>query len=395
MQHFTLHLTSVGRGKLADSANAGVNNVQLRRIALGSGSGPGTAADADARTDLRTQEDIQGVAGSAQPDSGRIGVTAVFPALQAGDADVDVREMGIFARVGDGGAEFLLSYGALPAGDLPLTTLTESGRTVMAGIMDISSAAADVAITVDADITFEGIDPATNDETAAGLRSDSAVTPASFAFGLQAAARKATHARRGTMFTATTQAHATDADNVDRAITPKALNAVLSLITVLHFIAADPNYAWNLPFSRALVVVKGGDGGGGAARFSGHSTDGGDGGNSRVAAPGNSSITAEGGAGGLEGADTPNGISDAADLQFAGGGSGGRDISSPRIGGFAGAVGETVVGVLTDLTPASRLNIAVGAGGAAAASGPASPGDTAPGAGDDGWVRIVPLPSDS
>ena len=301
--HFELRLTSAGRAELTDNTNLGLSNVQLRRMAAGSGSGPGTQADADPRVALRSQEAIVALEGNAQPDSGRIGAVATFDALMAGDPDVEIRELGIFARVGDAGAEFLLAYGARPAAAAALTALTASGRTLITGVLDISSSDADVAITVAASITFEGLDSATDVETAAGAIRNKAVTPGGFAFGLQAAGRKATAARRGTMFAATTQAHATDANNVDRAITPKALNAVLGLITVLHFTQSNPNYVWNLPFSRALVIAKAGDGGGGAASASnqlGRETVAENGADTAVS-DGTTTITATGGLGGLRG----------------------------------------------------------------------------------------------
>ena len=301
--HFQLFLTSAGRGKLADSSNAATNNVQLRQMAVGSGSGPGTADDADARTALRSQEAISALEGSAQPDSGRIGATATFAALTAGDPDVEIREVGIFARVGDSGTEFLLAYGARPAADTALTTLADTGPTVVAGVIDIGSSSADVAITVDPTITFSGLDAATADEAAAGVRNDRAVPPSGLAFALQSPLRKALADRRGTMFAAVTREQALDDTDEDSGVTPKALNAVLGLITAIHFAASAPNYLWDLPFSRALVVLKGGDGGsgggggGGGDRIStGPRASGGSGGDN-AAEDGEPGVTASGGAG--------------------------------------------------------------------------------------------------
>ena len=396
---FQLHLTSVGRGHLADSTNAGVQNVQLRRLAVGSGSGAGDAADADARTALRTQEDIADVVGSAQPDSGRIGATATFAALATGLTDVEIREVGMFARVGDDGTEFLLAYGARPADEEALISLTASGRTVVAGVMDISSAAADVAITVDADITFSGLDGATNDEAAAGVRNDRAVTPAGLAFALRSDDQAASTSRRGPVELATNAETQTGTDD-KRAVTPAGLSSVLSLITVLHFAASNPTYVWNLPFSRALLVMKGADGGGGAPGTETVAEDGGAGGDTIVTASGGSEIRASGGRGGPRGVTAHAvGATTASELERIppGGGEGGRagiDDSHRRADGFNGGRGETVVEMVTGLTPDSSFAIEVGSGGPAGQFNPGDADDVAPADGDDGWVRIIPLPSD-
>ena len=377
---FVLHLTSVGRGHLADSTNAGIQNVQLRRLAVGSGSGAGDAADADARTALRTQEDVADVVGSAQPDSGRIGATATFAALATGSTDVEIREVGLFARVGDDGTEFLLAYGARPADEEALISLTASGRTVVAGVMDISSAAADVAITVDADITFSGLDAATNDETAAGVRNDRAVPPSGLAFALKSPLRKALADRRGTMFAAVTRAQALDDTDEDSGVTPKALNAVLGLITVLHFTASNPTYVWDTPFSRAFVILKAGDGGGGDVN---HIGDGGAGGDTSLTVNG-ATHTAVGGRGGAGGNTAWRGASRSGE----GGKGGGRPTAAEMdtfTDGGSGLVGEYVFQTIDGLSRDDILNIVVGAGGA---TGSQDEGE----AGDPGWVRIIPLP---
>ena len=41
---FTLRLTTAGKRKLADSANAGTRALKLTRLAIGDGTGPGTEA---------------------------------------------------------------------------------------------------------------------------------------------------------------------------------------------------------------------------------------------------------------------------------------------------------------------------------------------------------------
>ena len=430
--HFELHLTAAGRGMLADSMNVGVNNVQVRRMAAGSGSGPGTAADADARVALRSQQDIQAVSGSAQPDSGRIGMSAIFDALMAGTPDVEIRELGIFARVGDGGAEFLLAYGARPAAEDALTALTASGPTIVTGVMDISSEAADVAITVDPTITFEGLDGATDGETAPGVIRNRAVTPGGLAFALRSADQRATTARRGTVELATnaetqtgndaaravtpaamksvtataarrglvelaTDAEARTGTDAVRAVTPAALRSVLSLITVLHLTVSNPNYIWNLPFSRALVVAKAGDGGGGPlAAFNPAGTTDSEDGDDTVVTRGVDIITATGGKGGPRTVPGQSSVySTAAEANGpGGGGAGGFNASSPGFSGANGGRGETVFHILSGLTPVTTLSVVIGGGGSAGNPAALDAGDTPSEDGDDGWVRIIPLPDD-
>ena len=405
--HFQLFLTSVGGGKLADSANAALNNVQLRQMAVGSGSGPGTADDADARTTLRSQEAISALEGSAQPDSGRIGATATFAALTAGDPDVEIREIGIFARVGDSGTEFLLAYGARPAADTALTTLADTGPTVVAGVIDISSSSADVAITVDPTITFQGLDGATTAESAAGLRNDRAVTPAGLAFALRSSEQAATASRRGTVELATdTEAQAgTDAE---RAVTPASLASVLSLITVLHFTASNPNYVWDLPFSRALVLAKAGDGGGGSSSTEGVGAgqsgnaglDGSDGGDTVLSFNG-SEVRSSGGGGGRGGKFHNYGPSTNQGQTRSGeggkGGGRGAVTQGSRWAGGSGIRGGFVIQEIDGLSPGDQLQITIGDGGPGGPRGARS-GESfgvAGTDGDGGWMRIVPLPSDS
>ena len=96
------------------------------------------------------------------------------------------------------------------------------------------------------------VELATNNETQAGNDQDRAVTPA----GMKSVT--ATANRRGLVELATNAEAETGTDSV-RAITPAALRVVLSLIAVLQF-AANSAHSWDVPFGRAFIVAKGGDG---------------------------------------------------------------------------------------------------------------------------------------
>ena len=99
-----LRLTDAGRNAILDAANVGTQAVQIRKLALGDGSGPGGGAD-DGRTTLRDQRDIAAIVGSAAVD-GQIAVRAEINTATA----YAVTEMGLFARIGDAGNEFLFAY---------------------------------------------------------------------------------------------------------------------------------------------------------------------------------------------------------------------------------------------------------------------------------------------
>ena len=100
----TLTLTAAGEAALADATHRATQAVQLRRMAIGSGTAP-AGTDDSARTALRVQREIQGVTGSTAVP-GRIAVRASYSSPET----YSVTEIGLFARVGDAGAEFLFAY---------------------------------------------------------------------------------------------------------------------------------------------------------------------------------------------------------------------------------------------------------------------------------------------
>ena len=145
-----LRLTDAGRSALADETNVQLAEVQIRKLALGSGKGPGGSADDD-RTTLRTQELVEAVAGDdTGPD--RVAFTGTFNPV----TDFKVTEAGVIARVGDAGAEFLLAYWAVQTDAEALTSAHTGTKLVISGTLDITNSAADVAITVDASVTLAG-----------------------------------------------------------------------------------------------------------------------------------------------------------------------------------------------------------------------------------------------
>ena len=122
-----LSLLAAGRAAVADGLNRGTNAVRLTRVAIGDGLNAG-GADDDARAALRSQRDGAAAAGS----------TAV-PARIAYRADIapsgtyQVTEIGLFAKIGEAGAEFLFAYWAAAdaagaaAGAVPDSALTIAG----------------------------------------------------------------------------------------------------------------------------------------------------------------------------------------------------------------------------------------------------------------------------
>ena len=144
-----LRLTNAGRDAIIDPANVGTQAVQLRMLALGDGSGPGGAGD-DARATLRSQRDIEAIEGSMAV-AGRIAVRATINTPAAYSAT----EMGLFARIGDGGAAFLFAYWT--DGGTVFVNKPVSIALIVAASVGIVRSAADVTVTVAPNLTIGGI----------------------------------------------------------------------------------------------------------------------------------------------------------------------------------------------------------------------------------------------
>ena len=144
----TLRLTDAGRTAVADGANRAVRNIQIRALVIGDGIGPG-GADDDGRTALRSQVDRAVVSGTTAVE-GRLAVRADF----APTTGYSVTEVGIIARIGDGGGDFLLAYWATPNAGMALGTTAPGVALVVAGVIDVRNAAAEIAVTVAATVSI-------------------------------------------------------------------------------------------------------------------------------------------------------------------------------------------------------------------------------------------------
>lgn len=145
--HFQLRLTTAGRAALADGANIGINAVRYTKVAIGSGSGPGGEAD-DGRAALRNERDSAPVMGSTEV-AGQVAVCGFVMATAA----YQVREVGLFGRVGDSGAEALHAYWTDPS-DI-FAAAAEGSQVIVAGSLAIGPLAAGVTLSVDASVTLQ------------------------------------------------------------------------------------------------------------------------------------------------------------------------------------------------------------------------------------------------
>ena len=107
-------------------------------LALGSGTGSG---DQSARVALETQHDIEAVTGVAAPAAARIPIRADYMPAQA----YAVTEVGLFAQIG-AGAEFLCAYWIAESAADAVAAAAVNTTLVIAGIIEVQSAAADIAV---------------------------------------------------------------------------------------------------------------------------------------------------------------------------------------------------------------------------------------------------------
>ena len=155
----TWRLTDAGRAALADGRNRGVRGVSFTMLAVGSGHAPGGAGN-DALAALRAQTDTGALTGTTSV-SGRIALQATITATAA----YNVTEVGLFARIG-AGAEFLAAYWT-DDGRAVAAASAAGDTLVLAGVIDIQAAAADVTVTVNPALTLNP--PASVAELLAGL----------------------------------------------------------------------------------------------------------------------------------------------------------------------------------------------------------------------------------
>ena len=145
-----LRLTDAGRTAVMDGQNRALNNVQLRKMVIGDGTGPGGDGD-DSRAALRSLKQTEGLVGTTL-QAGRLAVRGEFTAAEV----FSVTEVGIVARIGDAGAEFLLAFWTVPQASDALANTAVGVKLIIAGVLDLVAAAAEVSVTLSPTITFTG-----------------------------------------------------------------------------------------------------------------------------------------------------------------------------------------------------------------------------------------------
>ena len=145
-----LRLTDAGRAAMMDGTNRQTNAVQMRSMRIGDGVGPGGAAD-DSRAALRSERNSEVLVGTTMV-SGRLAVRGDFTPTDV----FSVTEVGLTARIGAGGNEFLFAYLAVPNATDAIATTVASTRLIIAGVIDVTNSAAEINVTVAASITFGG-----------------------------------------------------------------------------------------------------------------------------------------------------------------------------------------------------------------------------------------------
>ena len=158
-------LTSEGRAALMDGNNRQTRAIVMRTIAIGDGSGAPSQTETESRTTLRSQRD-SGVVGGQTNVAGRIAVRASITPSAA----YDVTEVGVFGQI-EAETPFLLAYWT-DSGRV-LVPATQDATTVIAGTLDLASAAAEVMVTVSPLVNLSAI----------GAFVDLSDTPAAFVAG--------------------------------------------------------------------------------------------------------------------------------------------------------------------------------------------------------------------
>ena len=148
-----LRLTDAGRAAMMDGTNRQMRAIQIRSLQIGDGLGPGGAAD-DSRVALRSERGSDAVVGTTMV-SGRLAVRATFTPTTV----YAVTEVGLIARIGNSGADFLFAYLVVPDTADAVATTVSGFTLIIAGVIDASNSVAEMNVTIDASITFGG--PAT------------------------------------------------------------------------------------------------------------------------------------------------------------------------------------------------------------------------------------------
>ena len=141
-----LTLTAAGAAAIADGANSGLAGITFTRLALGSGTGTG---DQSTRTALDTQRDVGAVTGAAS-GSTRIALRCDYAPTES----YAITEIGLFARVGASGGEFLCAYWIAESAAGAVAAAAPDTALVIAGVVDVVAAAADIDVAVAANIAI-------------------------------------------------------------------------------------------------------------------------------------------------------------------------------------------------------------------------------------------------
>ncbi|MDE2667556.1 MAG: hypothetical protein OXI69_15555 [Acidobacteriota bacterium] len=144
-----LRITTLGRQNLIDGTNRGTRALQVTRLALGDGTGAEGAAN-DSRTALRSERDSVAASGAAT-QAGRLVLRGDFQSAHA----YSVTELGVFARVGAVGAEFLLAYDVRPQAALAIAAKTKT-LLVISVILELVQSAAELTVTLSPSIAVGG-----------------------------------------------------------------------------------------------------------------------------------------------------------------------------------------------------------------------------------------------
>ena len=390
------HFTAAGRAAVMDGSNRGINGVTFTRMAIGTGQGPGGAAD-DARVALRQQVGVENLGGSTAVE-GRVAVEAAFTPANT----VDVTEVGVFARVG-AGAEFLAAYWT--DGGRAIARAGGGDTIVLAGVLDLQSAAADVNVALAPALT---LNPPTRRSTdlvdfpgplVAGRFLQ--VNAAADAVDQKTAAQVLSTLLSGLASERFLRTVITGGQRQLEGVTLNALAIeLMGLAITLRVFQASQVVNANAAARRWLVFAWGGGGGGG-----GVGNDGAAGGESSLVGAG-VDVIAGGGAHGQRSYNqsaNPNqgtlgapvissgSLAGAAAVGVAIPGAGAAGGEAARLAGHgagtdagAGLSGALVIALATP-TPAGMYAVTVGAGGAGGAGGAVVPA----GAGGAGGVAIV------
>ena len=144
-----LKLTTAGRAALMDGNNRQTRAIVMRTLAIGSGHGPPSQTETEPRAALRIQRDSGDVGGQTNV-AGRVAVRAsITPS-----ANYNVTEVGLFAQI-EAEAPFLLAYWTDDG--RVLVPASQDSTTVIAGVLDLAVAAAEVNVTVSPVVSLSAV----------------------------------------------------------------------------------------------------------------------------------------------------------------------------------------------------------------------------------------------